>query len=722
MGTPAFAVLLVTALLTAESPEPKAPSKSEELPPLPATAKYTQWVLGNGHAYPHRCMALGRYRTRTEFPGLQVGITDRGKSVSLNLGDKKAFVTENVKETEESDFFAHLRRLFTDPQYRPEMKRQVLGETDVGGRRAIGHRFVDDRRIVTIWAEPDSLLPVQVEEASWMLPNTRTIYVVFVFNADLDKSLFSLDPPAGYTVTTHTAPKESVPATEADLIDLFRQFRGIAPRTFPDAVDARAAHELYIRRFGLGNGNSLTEQQRQERTEFAEKARKGPLFVAALRTRADAHYAGKGVAVAAADTPIFWYRPERHQAYRVIRADLSVVESDSPPQVSGAEALDDWGRDVLASRRPQPNPGTRYRARAFKEGVQAGGELRYVGNVPVLFLQGTPEDIGRQQGLLLAEATRPLVDIPKDFVRETGIQAPWPAIVLLSKAGLQRAPEQYRRELEAAAQAAALSEAERDALIVANAMLELNRLGGCSSLVVGRSQSATGEIAFGRNLDDPQPRGLDHLGLVKIYRPERKRAFVSAGYPFFGGVFSGMNDAGLALATHSVGVSKENEPAFNPLGSPLYYTFRRILEECASVKEAEELLRKSEGYTKSILLVACDAERATVFEITTAKIVTRDPENHLLICTNHFRSPALCRSKDCPRYETLARFCQRDGLVTCSDVEQAMRLVGNAFTVQSMVFEPKSLRLHVALGILPLWEGPFAVLDVATLFRHRVSR
>jgi hypothetical protein len=55
-------------------------------------------------------------------------------------------------------------------------------------------------------------------------------------------------------------------------------------------------------------------------------------------------------------------------------------------------------------------------------------------------------------------------------------------------------------------------------------------------------------------------------------------------------------------------------------------------------------------------------------------------------------------------------------------VEQAMRLVGNAFTVQSMVFEPKSLRLHVALGILPLWEGPFAVLDVATLFRHRVSR
>ena len=41
---------------------------------------------------------------------------------------------------------------------------------------------------------------------------------------------------------------------------------------------------------------------------------------------ADAHYAGKGVKVDATDTPIFWYRPEGKAKYRVIRADLSVVD------------------------------------------------------------------------------------------------------------------------------------------------------------------------------------------------------------------------------------------------------------------------------------------------------------------------------------------------------------------------------------------------------------
>jgi hypothetical protein len=50
-----------------------------------------------------------------------------------------------------------------------------------------------------------------------------------------------------------------------------------------------------------------------------------------------------------------------------------------------------------------------------------------------------------------------------------------------------------------------------------------------------------------------------------------------------------------------------------------------------------------------------------------------------------------------------------------------MRLVGGGNTIQSMVFEPKSLRLHVALGCLPLWEGPFAVIDLAALFTQKTE-
>ncbi len=39
------------------------------------------------------------------------------------------------------------------------------------------------------------------------------------------------------------------------------------------------------------------------------------------------------------DTPIFWYRPKDAKKYRVIFADLSVREADTPPNVSQAQSV-----------------------------------------------------------------------------------------------------------------------------------------------------------------------------------------------------------------------------------------------------------------------------------------------------------------------------------------------------------------------------------------------
>jgi hypothetical protein len=58
-----------------------------------------------------------------------------------------------------------------------------------------------------------------------------------------------------------------------------------------------------------------------------------------LPATADAHYAGKGVRRDAPDTPIFWYKPEGKQAYRVLDADLSVRDAQQAPQVPGAVPL-----------------------------------------------------------------------------------------------------------------------------------------------------------------------------------------------------------------------------------------------------------------------------------------------------------------------------------------------------------------------------------------------
>ena len=248
-----------------------------------------------------------------------------------------------------ADFVGRFRRLVSDPQYLPGTKREPFGESKIDGRRVVGYRVVDNRKIQTLWVEPDSLLPVQIEEISRLSPDTRTVYTDFAFNVALDQSLFSLDPPAGYTVVARTAPR---PATEKDLIELFCQFRDHGQHMFPDTVDVSVVAQM--RRFEEAANGKLSHEQRHE---MVDKIVQGATFVAGLPSASDAHYAGKGVKAAATDAPIFWYRPEGKQKYRLIRADLSVVEVAASPRIAGVQAIDAWSTAALATRRPAPNPG-----------------------------------------------------------------------------------------------------------------------------------------------------------------------------------------------------------------------------------------------------------------------------------------------------------------------------------------------------------------------------
>ena len=76
-----------------------------------------------------------------------------------------------------------------------------------------------------------------------------------------------------------------------------------------------------------------------EFTAATTRFQRGLLFTLALPPEADAHYAGKGVSLGAADTPIFWHRPKDPKKYRVIYADLSVHEAETPPSVPNAQPV-----------------------------------------------------------------------------------------------------------------------------------------------------------------------------------------------------------------------------------------------------------------------------------------------------------------------------------------------------------------------------------------------
>ena len=80
------------------------------------------------------------------------------------------------------------------------------------------------------------------------------------------------------------------------------------------------------------------ESRRARFRELQRRVDRGLQFANGHRI-ADAHYVGKGVSFGAADTPIFWYRPKDSKNYRVIYADLSVRDSDTPPNVTKGQPV-----------------------------------------------------------------------------------------------------------------------------------------------------------------------------------------------------------------------------------------------------------------------------------------------------------------------------------------------------------------------------------------------
>jgi predicted choloylglycine hydrolase len=220
---------------------------------------------------------------------------------------------------------------------------------------------------------------------------------------------------------------------------------------------------------------------------------------------------------------------------------------------------------------------------------------------------------------------------------------------------------------------------------------------------------------FGRNLDYPTLGQLHQYSLVTIYRPKGKKAFASIGFPGLIGCLSGINREGLALAVHEVHTSRDNSPRLNTKGIPYTMCFRRVLEECRNVSEAEKLLR-SLPRTTFLNLAVCDQQGGVIFEITPKNLVVRKGENGLTPCTNHFRTQTLSTGVKCWRYPLLVEAFIRDKLDR-NDVTARLHAVNQGgATLQTMVFAPKELKLYLAIGQCPSSALPLKELALKELF------
>jgi hypothetical protein len=332
-----------------------------------------------------------------------------------------------------------------------------------------------------------------------------------------------------------------------------------------------------------------------------------------------------------------------------------------------------------------------------------------------LTVEGSPEEIGEQVGVLLLKPASAFLAFQDDLLDKNGWRSLYSLVLRSGNVLFPRFPADHAKELEAAAAAARAW--PRELLIFGNTVLDLRRIVQCSALIVEPERSATGGPLFGRNLDWPPFGPIHEYTVLVVCRPTGKRAFASVTLPGMLGSPSGMNDAGLAIAMLDSVSTRDGSPAFNALGTPTLLALRRVLEECSTIDEAETLLRSIER--ASMLNVAiCDRRHGAVLEITPKTVARRPSSEGLCICTNHFRTRTLVESTQCWRYELLERSRGQDKH-SVADVAKRMHAVNQgAMTLQSMIFEPAALKLHLAIGEGPATRLPLRTVELAELFNR----
>ena len=259
-------------------------------------------------------------------------------------------LTKIKKPAGPSNPFDMVRQLISEGNSGPGQKIESLGKKEIEGDDAIGFRTHSNLADETFWADPETSRLVRVE-FDYPGGSGHGVMNNFRYDMDLDPSLFSLEPPAGYTVNNI----EVKMPVEQDLINTLRIVAEHNDGTFPAALGmtdkeylqamqavSKEEMEKFVKtpetqklleklkaqydKDQAGFMKAWMEAIMPVTQKLVQEHQQGMLFYGMLTSANDTQYAGKDVKLGTPDRPIFWYKPTGSEKYRVIYADLSVKE------------------------------------------------------------------------------------------------------------------------------------------------------------------------------------------------------------------------------------------------------------------------------------------------------------------------------------------------------------------------------------------------------------
>jgi len=368
------------------------------------------------------------------------------------------------------------------------------------------------------------------------------------------------------------------------------------------------------------------------------------------------------------------------------------------------------------------------------------------GHIHVLRLAGTPYEMGRQHGeLMAAELAQGVEWLHSDPIFSL-LLALTQTLELLDEAhAYSYADVQDEcRGLADGAQAHGvdLSLDECLTLAYADVIVEVidHELGaGCTQLAATGQATADGSLLHARNMDNGYLGYLiDHPTII-VRRPTGQIPFLEVGFPGSVSPHSGMNAAGIAVA------SNENTAVddFSGQGRSHIQMSRQILASCHSLEEVEAFLAAQQhGSAESLLVSDGPGQAAAAFEMTSSHLGIRQlDDDDVVYLTNHFVHPDMAdlHLPTEPTDSTRSRFARLEQLLPPSaeqsvhgalDVASAIAVlrdhhnpvtgethppelfdgggtIANNAALHSMVFVPERREVFVALGEPPVPQRPF---------------
>ena len=375
------------------------------------------------------------------------------------------------------------------------------------------------------------------------------------------------------------------------------------------------------------------------------------------------------------------------------------------------------------------------------------GKLSDVEGLRVLRVWGSPHEQGFAEGYLLGEDGAKLLDSYLGAQGEGAVKAYEVASVMM--AGRMKILPRFKEEMEGMIEGLRAAHVgpvavlgrplEYRDLVAVNCIPETVRI-GCSSFAAWGNRTKTGDTIAGRNLDWYANPALKSSQVIVAHLADGDcQGWVSVTWPGFLGCLTGMNADGVTVSVHDA----PSQPATDPSElTPRGFALREAIEAAhatSAVNDITKVLRHRTSMVGSNIAVAMPftgkGAASAVFEydgvldnvhgVTVRIGDAKDGATATCqVCTNHYRSRGAPIS--CDRYERLSEDLSRlNSQKQPIDVAAAWELLrdvavsGRILTYQSVVFEPNSKLMHVAVSTdgRPAAQCKPVTLDVAALLQ-----